>query len=102
MICEHLRPLELELIASGIKETYRGQPWVDNCREWVYYDCVFANPENTMLRFKMRNDIIKIHSHAGTHDGQEHGFFCEACLDGIMGQHPDFALGNFMKIASFE
>jgi hypothetical protein len=39
-MCEHLTALENELKSKGLKETYRGQPWSGNCREWVYYDCV--------------------------------------------------------------
>lgn len=89
MICEHLEPLEQELITNGIKEVSRGKTWSDNCREWVYYDCVFSDPDKTMLRLKMRTDIIKMHSHLGTHDGHEQGFVCTACLDAIMGIHPD-------------
>ena len=38
MVCEHLYPLEQALLAAGIAETYRGQPWSRNCREWVYFD----------------------------------------------------------------
>jgi len=102
MICEHLRPLEIDVVAAGIKEVYRGKPWTENCNEWVYYDCVFNNLEATMLRFNLRNDIIKVHSHSGTHDGQEHGLVCTACLDGIMGQHPDFVKKSFTTFTSFE
>lgn len=40
MVCQHLAPLENELIKSNIKETYRGQAWINNCREWVYFDAV--------------------------------------------------------------
>ena len=37
--CEHLAPVEQWLAAHGFEETYRGQAWSDNCREWVYFDC---------------------------------------------------------------
>ena len=30
--------MEQALIARGIRENYRGQPWSMNCREWVYFD----------------------------------------------------------------
>jgi hypothetical protein len=39
MTCEHLRPLEQAMIDAGMKETFRGQAWSNNCREWVYFDC---------------------------------------------------------------
>ena len=38
-MCEHLKSLGDELAAAGIEETYRGQPWTENCREWIYYNC---------------------------------------------------------------
>lgn len=41
-MCEHLIGLDKELKSLGIRETYRGQPWSENCREWAYYDCVLA------------------------------------------------------------
>jgi hypothetical protein len=41
MTCEHLRPLEDEIIAAGLPETFRGRPWSENCREWVYFACYF-------------------------------------------------------------
>ena len=44
-MCEHLAALDNELKGKGIKETFRGQPWSDNTREWVYYDCVLAVDE---------------------------------------------------------
>ena len=39
MTCEHLRQLENEMIAAGVRQTCRGQAWTGNCREWVYSDC---------------------------------------------------------------
>lgn len=86
MVCEHLRPLEKSLIDSGVKETYRGQAWSRNCREWVYFRCVLD-------RVALRNrfafaECVKDHEHRGTHDGQEAGFVCSQCHDGVMGGHP--------------
>lgn len=101
MICEHLRPLELEMIAAGIKETFRGKPTKGLYREWVYYDCVFTNPESTRLRFSMRTDIIKIHSFPGTENESELGLICTACLDGLMGKHPDQQTAS-VPLATFE
>ncbi|NAY90971.1 hypothetical protein GTQ34_03480 [Muricauda sp. JGD-17] len=89
MTCEHLYPLEKELLENDIRENFRGQAWSKNCREWVYFDCVFTNLEKTKERFEMDDDIVEIHSHFGTHDGQEHGLFCTKCKDGIMGLNPE-------------
>ncbi|ELR72485.1 hypothetical protein C900_01480 [Fulvivirga imtechensis AK7] len=37
----------------------------------------------------MDKQKLEIHSHFGTHDGQEHGLICKECNDGIMGRHPE-------------
>ena len=86
MVCEHLRPLEEALIAAGIPETYRGQAWSKNCREWVYFECVL-NRASLRKRFNLPDCVVD-HEHLGTHDGQEAGFVCETCKDGVMGRHP--------------
>jgi hypothetical protein len=88
MVCKHLAALEKELMENQIKVTYRGQAWSDHCREWVYFDCVFADLEQTIDRLQLDRQRVKIHSHLGTHDGQEHGLICTVCDDGIMGLHP--------------
>jgi hypothetical protein len=41
MLCDPLIAFEREVRARGIEETYRGQPWTRNCREWVYFACCF-------------------------------------------------------------
>lgn len=102
MTCDHLNPLEKALIALGIKETYRGTPWSNNCREWVYYDCLFTDLDKTMSRFGLDKDIVKIHSHIGTHDGQEHGLVCSQCKDGIMGRHPEMTERPYTTVTTFE
>lgn len=89
MTCEHLCILEKDIIDKHIKVRSRGQAWGDNCREWVYFDCLFSNLEETIIRFNMDTEIINIHTHFGTHDGQEHGLVCLTCKDGIMGHHPN-------------
>jgi len=86
MICDHLKPLETALIASGHKETYRGTPWSRNCREWVYFD-VLLDTDALKNRFKFA-PCVKVHSHRGTHDGTEHGFTCDEHHDAVMGVHP--------------
>jgi hypothetical protein len=37
MICKHLQQLESDILAAGIQETFRGQVWSANCREWVVF-----------------------------------------------------------------
>jgi len=86
MTCEHLVALERALQAQGFKETFRGQAWSQNCREWVYFDC-FLPTQLIRDKFKFA-DCVKTHSHLGTHDGQEHGFVCSEHGDGIVGHHP--------------
>lgn len=86
MLCKHLQGLEAEIIASGIAETFRGQAWSDNCREWVYFDCVL---DLAALRARLSfAPCVVDHQHRGTHDGQESGFVCKQCGDAIMGRHP--------------
>lgn len=101
MVCEHLYSLEKELAAVGMKEVYRGKPWSDHCREWVYYDCLFTDLDKTIDRFHLDTKFIKIHSHLGTHDGQEHGLVCKVCEDGIMGKHPEMVKKSFTPTATF-
>lgn len=88
MLCEHLRPLEEALIQAGIEETFRGKAWSRNCREWVYFRCVL-NRDSLRKRFDLP-PFVADHEHLGTHDGQEAGFICEICQEGIMGIHPHF------------
>jgi hypothetical protein len=85
MICEHLRALEQAMIAGGIRETYRGQAWSNNCREWVYFDC-FIDVDAVRSHFTFA-DCVSEHAHRGTHDGQERGFECNACYDAVMGAY---------------
>ncbi len=54
MTCEHLRSLEQAMIAGGMRETFRGQAWSNDCREWVYFQCLltwtpFANTSLSLL-----------------------------------------------------
>src|SRR5262245_45514366 len=89
MICEHLRPLELELIQAGYHETYRGQPWSANCREWDYFNCYF-DKRSIHQRIAFAACVVD-HEHLGTHDGQKTGFVCSQCHDAIMGVHQRYA-----------
>ena len=85
MLCEHLHPLEEAMIASGLRETYRGQAWSRNCREWVYFDC-YIDLEGVRNGFAL-DACVHDHEHRGTHDGQERGLVCTQCHDGIMGRY---------------
>jgi hypothetical protein len=71
MTCEHLRRLEQAIIAGGIRATFRGKAWSQNCREWVYFDC-FIDIAAVRRALSFPSCIIE-HSHRGTHDGQERG-----------------------------
>jgi hypothetical protein len=83
MLCEHLRPLEEALLASGQKETYRGQPWSDNCREWVYYDVVL-DVDAIQRQFRLPA-CVRIHENLDPKSGTERGFYCTACKDAVVG-----------------
>lgn len=85
-VCEHLLPLERELIAAGHRETYRGRPWSRNCREWVYFP-VELDRESLRRRLALPA-FVTDHEHRGTHDGSEAGFVCTLCRDAVMGRHP--------------
>jgi hypothetical protein len=86
MTCEHLIQLERELLDRGFVETFRGQAWSDNVREWVYFDVCFDRPA-VRERFQFA-PCVRDHEHYGTHDGQEAGFECAIHQDGVMGIHP--------------
>ncbi|MBX3243792.1 MAG: hypothetical protein KF685_04990 [Acidobacteria bacterium] len=84
MVCSHLAGLEQELIRSGASETYRGQAWSDNCREWVYFDLVL-DVVSIAERFGFE-DPVAVHENNDPKSGQERGFICRLCHDGIMGR----------------
>jgi len=85
MTCEHLQPLEGAMIARRIPVTFRGQAWTENCREWVYFAC-FIDTQAVRERISLA-DCVHEHVHRGTHDGQERGFECSLCHDGVMGEY---------------
>ncbi len=91
-MCEHLAALDNELKGKGIKETFRGQSWSDNTREWVYYDCVLAVDE-LRQRYSFP-DFIETHINDDAKSGMESGFYCSRCKDGVIGIHPIFAKGK--------
>lgn len=86
MTCVHLQRLESALIASGHRETFRGQAWSRHCREWVYFQC-YLPLDFTRAKFSF-DACVRDHEHNGTHDGRERGFVCTVHEDGIMGLFP--------------
>jgi hypothetical protein len=92
MLCPHLAELEKDLLNAMIPVTYRGQAWSDNCREWVYFDCVLD-----MARLKAEYqlpDFVKHHENRDQRSGTELGLVCDRCKDGIMGYLSE---GNELK-----
>lgn len=85
MVCKHLKQLEDELIAASVRETFRGQAWTHNCREWVYFNC-YLDRDSIRRRIAFDPCVVD-HELLGCHEGQESGFKCEKCRDGIMGVH---------------
>jgi hypothetical protein len=83
MLCAHLSAVENALLDSGIAVTFRGQPWSEHCREWVYFDC-FLDTRALRQRFHLP-DCVEEHTHRGTHDGTEHGLVCRICHDAVIG-----------------
>jgi hypothetical protein len=91
-MCEHLSPLEEELKSKNIKETYRGQPWTRNCREWVYFDC-YLDMDKIRARYQFPDFIIS-HRNDDGKSGLEAGFYCDQCKDAIIGAHPEYKKGK--------
>lgn len=85
--CPHLQPLEAYLKEIGIPETLRGQPWTDNCREWVYFDCILQAAQ-LKKRFHL-GDTVTVWDYEDIKVGSELGLICNECNDAIMGPHPN-------------
>ncbi len=83
MVCEHLQPLEAELKQAGIKETFRGQAWSHNCREWVYFDC-HLDLASIRQRLNLAACVID-HENTDSHSGTERGLVCQEHHDAIVG-----------------
>ena len=85
-MCEHLAILEDYLKQKNIVETFRGQAWSDNCREWIYYDCVLSTEK---IKDKLKLDpCVKTHEYMDIKIANELGLICMICHDGIIGLHP--------------
>lgn len=87
IMCPHLQPLEAYLKSLNIPETFRGQPWSNNCREWVYFDCILQAPQLNK-RFHL-GDTVSVWDYENVKVGSELGLVCDECKDGIMGAHPN-------------
>ncbi|MBD9425003.1 hypothetical protein IB232_06705 [Pseudomonas sp. PDM15] len=83
MLCEHLRALEQALLHNGAEETFRGQAWSENCREWVYFD-VRRDLSALQRRFALPA-CVQPHENADPHSGQERGLVCTQCHNAVMG-----------------
>jgi len=83
LACRHLAALEAALIASGARETFRGQAWSDNCREWVYFDVVL-DVDALRRRFAFGPEV-EMHENRDPRSGLERGFVCRECNDAVMG-----------------
>ncbi|MVW74356.1 hypothetical protein [Pseudomonas xionganensis] len=83
MLCHHLRPLEQELLAAGVRETYRGTPWSQNCREWVYFDVVL-DTASLVARLQFE-PCVEVSENLDAKSGTERGFYCRQCQDALMG-----------------
>ncbi|KPK33875.1 MAG: hypothetical protein AMJ66_04640 [Betaproteobacteria bacterium SG8_40] len=90
MVCSHLAALEQALLASGVKETSRGQAWSKNCREWVYFDVVF---DLSALRARFAfAPCVEDSENLDPKSGQERGLYCAQCQDAVMGRFEGAAL----------
>src|SRR4051812_11061384 len=85
-MCEHLQPLADYLKERSVPVTWRGQPWTQNCREWVYYDCVLE-PQSLKTKLGLES-FIQVHDYVDIKAGSELGLFCDECKDAIIGIHP--------------
>ncbi len=70
-------------MAAGVKETYRGAAWTDNCREWVYFNVVFdIDSVSSRMNFP---SCVRVHENLDPKSGTERGFYCTTCHDAVMG-----------------
>lgn len=87
MLCEHLLAVESAVAASGARETFRGQAWTDNCREWVYFDCVLPI-ESLRADGLFDPAVVSVHANDDPRSGTEMGLVCVVHHDGVIGLLP--------------
>jgi len=95
-MCEHVKPLEDYLRAQKIREIFRGQAWSDNCREWVYFDCVL-DTESLKEKFQLPSFVVS-HENTDERSGTELGLVCTQCKDAIMGLYPSHSSQSKLTI----
>ena len=89
-MCTHLIDVEEYLKLAGVSETWRGQPWSENCREWIYYNCVM---DAAGLKDKLQlEDFVMVHDFNDPKAGSELGLVCEECDDAVIGVHPESSM----------
>jgi hypothetical protein len=88
MVCRHLQALETALKEAHIEETFRGQAWTHNTREWVYFNC-YLDLERIREVFEF-DDCVETYVHADIKTGHEAGLYCAQHQDAIVGAHPQF------------
>jgi hypothetical protein len=86
-MCIHLTEIEKDMAAAGIQILYRGQPWTDNCREWIYFDC-YLDTRKLIEKYNLP-DFVEVHVNNDVRSGKEAGICCSSCHDAIIGAHPD-------------
>lgn len=85
MTCDHLRPLEDELLARGIAVTFRGRAWSRNCREWSYFAC-HLDVGAIRARLDLPACVVD-HVNDDSRSGRERGLVCEEHHDAIVGAY---------------
>lgn len=85
LVCKHLSTLESELKSSNILETFNGQAWSLNCRQWIYYDC-YIDIINLRKRIKLEECVVD-YEYLDFKVGSEAGLYCTVCKDAIIGIH---------------
>jgi hypothetical protein len=86
-VCEHLIEVERALAAAGHTETFRGQAWSDNCREWVYFDTVL-DLEALRRDHHLDPAVVEDHRNEDPKSGTEQGLVCSVHHDGVIGLLP--------------
>lgn len=91
-MCAHLRAAEVAVHEAGLRETYRGQPWTDRCRTWVYFDGVV--PITDLLDRGLYDPaVVTVHANLDQRSGTEMGLYCNEHHDGLMGLLPPGTTG---------
>ena len=94
--CTHLQPVQQYLSSLHIKITYRGQPWGNNCRDWIYYDCI-VSAKRLIERLKL-DTCVEVHDYQDIKVGSEMGLYCRQCQDAILGPHPNSVYAKGLQV----